>query len=62
MQIHTYNVQRKYLVSNIRATYPQYSEAQFSYVKTDRLEYLENLVTECEPNAESEIKRILNLK
>lgn len=62
MQIHTYNVQRKYLVANIRATYTTYTEKQFSSVKTDRLEYLENLVTEGEYNAESEIKRILNLR
>lgn len=62
MQIHTYNVHRKYLVENIRATYSQFTENQFRYVSTDRLEYLTQLVINSEPNAETEIKRILKIK
>ena len=62
MVIYTYSLDRKYLVENIKTKFPKYSEKQFKTISFDRLEYLSQLVIDSEPNAETEIKRILKIK
>ena len=62
MVLHTYSVEKKYLIANIRSKFPKYLENQFANIAIDRLEYLENLVKEEDSNSETEIKRLLKIK
>ena len=62
MVLHTSPTLRKSYIDIIIGEYPKVSKKSLNALATDRLECLSNLITECEPNAQSEIYRILGIK
>jgi hypothetical protein len=62
MVLHTSPTLRKSYIDIIIGKYTKISKKSLNALATDRLEYLSNLITESEPNAESELFRVLGIK
>jgi hypothetical protein len=62
MVLHTTPTLRNSYIDILKDKFPSISKKQFSALATDRLLYLSNLVSDSEPNAKSEVYRVLGIK
>lgn len=60
--LHTTPTLRNSYIEILKDKFPAISKKQFSALATDRLLYLSNLVSDSEPNAKSEVYRVLGIK
>jgi hypothetical protein len=62
MVLHTTPTLRKSYIDIIKDKFTEVTSKQLNTLATDRLLYLHNLVIDSEPNAKSEVYRVLGIK